>query len=150
MSLQGSWNTAMGAVAGALHFRDVRDRMAQVEERRAAREAARKPSGGTVRESPEGMETEAGRQRIAQAQGEEQQNYENYLTNQYAAQQAQDHLAQADTSQNSVAATVQAAQRRRSTPRGLSPKKREEMMKQFEALKQGSAEDFERLYGGKK
>ncbi len=150
MSLQGSWNTAMGAVAGALHFRDVRDRMAQVEERRAAREAARKPSGGTVRESPEGMETEAGRQRIAQAQGEEQQNYENYLTNQYAAQQAQDHLAQADTSQNSVAATVQAAQRRRSTPRGLSPKKREEMMKQFEALQKGSTEDFERLYGGKK
>lgn len=150
MSLQGSWNTAMGAVAGALHFRDVRDRMAQVEERRAAREAARKPSGGTVRESPEGMETEAGRQRIAQSQGEEQQNYENYLTNQYAAQQAQDHLAQADTSQNSVAATVQAAQRRRSAPRGLSPKKREEMRKQFEAMGQGSAEDFERLYGGKK
>ena len=119
MSLQGSWNTAMGAVAGALHFRDVRDRMAQVEERRAAREAARKPSGGTVRESPEGMETEAGRQRIAQAQGEEQQNYETYITNQYAAQAAQDHISQADTAKNSVSATVEAAKRRRTAPRGI-------------------------------
>ena len=150
MSLQASWNTAMGAIAGALHFQDVRERMEQTEESRAAREAARKPSGGAVRESPEGMETEAGRQRIAKAQGEEQQNYENYLTNQYAAQQAQEHISKADTAKNSVSATIEAAKRRRSAPRGLSPQKREELKKQFEVMGQGSAEDFERLFGGKK
>lgn len=151
MSLQGSWNTAMGAVAGALHFRDVRDRMAQVEERRVAREAARKPSGGTVRESPEGMETEAGRQRIAQAQGEEQQNYETYITNQYAAQAAQDHIAQADTAQNSVSATVEAAKRRRTAPRGLSPQMRERLMNRLSDMNGDEAEAYlDKLLGGKK
>lgn len=38
MSIQASWNTAMGAVAGALHFQDVRQRMGEAEERRISRE----------------------------------------------------------------------------------------------------------------
>ena len=38
MSIQASWNTAMGAVAGALHFQDIRQRMGEAEERRIARE----------------------------------------------------------------------------------------------------------------
>lgn len=38
MSIQASWNTAMGAVAGALHFQDVRKRMGEAEDRRIARE----------------------------------------------------------------------------------------------------------------
>lgn len=152
MSLQASWNAAMGAIAGALHFQDVRGRMAEAESRRQAREAMRKPSqAGSTRESPEGMETEAGRQRIAQAQGEEQQNYENYITNQYAAQAAQDHIAQADTAQNSVSATVEAAKRRRTAPRGLSPQMRERLMNRLSDMNGDEAEAYlDKLLGGNK
>ena len=89
MSLQASWNTALGAVAGALHFQDVRDRMSAAEERRIARQE-RTPVSGSNR--PKTVEAEqAANERIAMdRQSTMDRIYQ--MTNEEAAERAQMHL----------------------------------------------------------
>ena len=111
MSLQASWNTALGAVAGALHFQDVRDRMSAAEERRIARQE-RTPVSGSNR--PKTVEAEqAANERIAMdRQSTMDRIYQ--MTNEEAAERAQMHLEESDTAENNLNAVV-SAMRSRST-----------------------------------
>ena len=93
MSIQAGWNTALGAVAGALHFQDVRQRMAEADERRTARQERTAVSGSN---RPKTVEAEqAANDRIAMdRQATMDRIYQ--MTSEEAASKARQAAADAD------------------------------------------------------
>ena len=130
MSLQASWNTAMGSVAGALHLQDVRKRMGEAEERRIAREQRQTAGSNRVATIETEMAQNESANRSSANPGfieggiEERLNarltaknamdriYQ--MSREEAAERAQMHLDESDTAENNLNAVVE-AMRSRST-----------------------------------
>ena len=127
MSLQASWNAMLGAVGVAKRFHDTKKRMSEAETERQKRITAGRDAPASVEaEMSSNEQEERNRQPspgLMTGSVEERLNARlnapdvmssrrQAMTNQEAAQRAEQHIQESDTSQNNVGSVVQAMRSR--------------------------------------